>query len=443
MSSWPWPASFVALLVATYVAAVNLALLDYSPSALHRRLAAKGREAGGDRLREQLEPTILAISLLQTFLRVVYVGLVVAAIVGVDEDAQLTWTGLIVSSLIAVVLLWLCSSVLARAIAKYIAEGIIARSLPMLGLASNIGRPLSRALSFIDEATRRLSGANLRDNDDHVEEELLQSIEDTRREGGLDVTAATLMGNVVEFSTTDIAEVMTPRTDIDGLELTDDVAAIRSFIEKVGHSRIPVFEGDLDHIVGILYAKDLIPYLGEDVSDFKLRPLLRKTTVFPDTKPVSELLADFQLSEVHMAIVIDEYGGTSGLVTIEDVLEEIVGEIHDEHEPQGPEEPTLTSIDERHVEVDGRFHIDDLNQQLGLELPEVDEYDTVGGFMLARLGRVPTIGEEFVAHDVRFTAIAATHTHVQRVAIELLDEVHINGHARRLNGENGADEAAM
>ncbi len=130
---------------------------------------------------------------------------------------------------------------------------------------------------------------------------------------------------------------------------------------------------------------------------------------------------------VHMAIVLDEYGGTAGVVTIEDVLEEIVGEIHDEHEPEGTEEPTLVTIDERRAEADGRYHIDDLNERLGLTLPEDDDFDTIGGFVLAQLGRVPDVGETFESHHARFTALAATPTHVQRVGVERLDAAFPNG----------------
>ena len=180
--------------------------------------------------------------------------------------------------------------------------------------------------------------------------------------------------------------------------------------------------------------KDLIPYLGEDAANFALRPLLREPIRVPQTKPVRELLADFQQSEVHLALIIDEYGGTVGLVTIEDVLEELVGEIHDEHEPDGEEMPTITLIDETRAEVDGRYHIDDLNEKLGLELPEDDDFDTVGGFVLARLGRVPAAGDSFDAHDARFTALIATPTHVRKVAVELLRTAGANGEGRS-NGE--------
>ena len=279
--------------------------------------------------------------------------------------------------------------------------------------------PLVKAVSFIDEVVRRLSGAKLNDQDQH-EAELLRSIEETHREGGLDEDAASMLENVVEFTNTDVAEIMTPRTDIDGIAITDDLGSIRSFITKVGHSRIPVFKDNLDHLIGILYVRDLVPYLGEDANDFRLEPLLRQPIIVPETKPVRELLADFQKSEVHMAIVIDEYGGTEGLVTIEDVLEEIVGEIRDEHEPEGEEEPALVAIDERQAEVDGRYHIDDLNERLGLAIPEDDDFDTVGGFVLSQLGHVPSEGEAFEAHNARFTALATAPTHVHRVRIELL-----------------------
>ncbi len=427
MSNWFLLGAAISLSLAAYLAALSLALADFSRVALQRRLEAKGKAAAGERLLTQLDPAILAISLFRTAARVAFVVLVVALSTGIGETATLTWPVLVSASLIAVAGLWIFSSVLAQALAKHAAVGLLATGMPVLHGAAFIGRPLARGLFFIDEAIRRLSGANLRKDDEQAEEELLQRIEDTHREGALDVTSAMLMENVVEFSGTDAAEVMTPRTDIEGLEVTDDLAKIRSFIVQVGHSRIPVFEDDLDHIVGILYVKDLVQYIGQDPATFKLEPILRQPIVVPETKPVSELLADFQRSEVHMAIVIDEYGGTAGLVTIEDVLEEIVGEIHDEHEPDGADEPKLVTIDETHAEADGRFHIDDLNERLGLNVPEDDDFDTIGGFMLAQLGHVPQVGEMIEAHSARFTTIAATRTHIKRVRIELLRAASPNG----------------
>ncbi|MBT7351463.1 MAG: HlyC/CorC family transporter, partial [Phycisphaerae bacterium] len=255
-----------------------------------------------------------------------------------------------------------------------------------------------------------------------AEAELLRSIDAKQREGELAAGAKTLIENVFDFTTTDVGEVMTPRIDIEGIEMTDDLGVIRAFILSAGHSRIPVFEEDLDHIDGILYVKDLIPFLGEDASGFELRPLLRRPIVIPETKPVADLLADFQQAEVHMAIVVDEYGGTAGLATIEDVLEEIVGEIYDEHEGNDDEdEPVLLETDANTWEVDGRFHIDDFNEAADSLLPEDDEYDTVGGWFTACVGHVPASGESHVVDGLEFEVLEAEPTRVIKLRVRRVE----------------------
>jgi putative hemolysin len=223
---------------------------------------------------------------------------------------------------------------------------------------------------------------------------------------------------VIAFSETEVASVMTPLTDIEGIERTDDLSAIRDFIAAAGHSRIPVYEGSLDTILGILYVKDLVPYLGADGAQFRLRPLLREPIRVPETKPVRDLLRDFQHSEVHLAIVIDEYGGTSGLVTIEDLLEEIVGEIHDEHEPESETLPEIEARDGGGFMVDGRFPIEDLADRIGIEVPEDRDYDTVAGFLLAHFGRVPAPGERCEFAGWHFEVESAAPTHIQRVRLD-------------------------
>jgi CBS domain containing-hemolysin-like protein len=278
-------------------------------------------------------------------------------------------------------------------------------------------RPVTSAGEVIDRLVRRLAGP--RDLDE-AEAQLLESIEDTQREGALDVVSAEILENVVEFTNTEVSQVMTPRPEIEGIEFTDDLSRIRAFIDTAGHSRIPVYRGSLDNIVGILYLKDLIRYLGADASKFRLQPLLRTPIVVPETKPVRQLLTDFQHSEVHMAVVVDEYGATAGLVTIEDVLEQIVGDIRDEHEPEHQPDAEFRGIDDHHAEVDGRYRLHDLNAQMGLDLPEQGDYDTVAGFVVANLGHVPRTGEKFDINGVRFTALAATPTHVRRLSVEVL-----------------------
>ena len=407
------------LVIATWIAALKLALLRPSRVMVAHRLETAGHENAARWLVRNFDAAIFALSLLRTFARLAVFVFVLAETVELRTEAPLTWPDLAISGLISVMLLWVFTSVLAAALARHVGAGLVSTGLPVIRFVTRSCWPLTKAVSFIDEAVRRLSGANLSD-DDELEAELLRSIDHTQREGGLDEAAADMLENVVEFTNTDVAQIMTPRTDIDGIELTDDLAEIRAFIAEVGHSRIPVYRDNLDTILGILYVRDLVPLLGEDVDNFRLEPLLRQPNIVPGVKPVRDLLADFQRSEIHMAIVVDEYGGTEGLVTIEDVLEEIVGEIRDEHEPNGDEEPVLVTINETRAEADGRFHIDDLNERLGLQLPEDDDFDTIGGFVLAQLGHVPTVGEMFESHEARFTALATAPTHVQRVGIELL-----------------------
>jgi putative hemolysin len=419
------------LVVITYFSSVAIAMLMVSRTALEKHLHPQGREANAEWLFEHLYRVRISVALLRTLLRVAFFVLVLVEVVGVGSAVDISYGRLGLAFVICAALLWVFGSVLSSAIARHAPASVLSGAMPILRGVTLVCRPLTSALAFVDEAVRRLSGANLRERDEEAEAELLRSIEDTQREGALDQAAAAMLENVVEFTSTDVGEVMTPRTDIEGVEVTDELGTIRDFIVKAGHSRIPVYEDSLDNILGILYVKDLVPYLGEHAVDFALRPILRAPIIVPETKSVRELLTDFQKSEVHLAMVVDEYGGTAGLVTIEDVLEEIVGEIHDEHEPDDEVEPQLDVIDEMRAEADGRYHIDDLNEALMLDLPEDEEYDTIGGYILASLGRVPETGEGFVAEEARFTVLKASARAVERVAIERIAPADGNGERRR------------
>jgi CBS domain containing-hemolysin-like protein len=182
---------------------------------------------------------------------------------------------------------------------------------------------------------------------------------------------------------------------------------------------VPVYEESLDQIVGILYVRDLVRFFGDSASEFRLRSMLREPLRVPETKPLGELLRDFQLAEVHMAVVVDEYGGTSGICTIEDVLEEIVGEIHDEHEPADEQPPLMVPAGDGRFEADGRVSISEVNERLGLSLPEDGDFDTVAGYLLDRFGRVPATGEREESPEATFVIIAAGPTKIDRVAIEM------------------------
>ncbi len=402
------------LAVTTLLQAINLALLHLSDGTLERRLAAAGRLERNRWIFDRKASVDHAVAFLRTIGRIGFFSLVLMEVVG--PDGAIAWRDVVVAFVAAALLLWLFTSVISSAIARYAAVGLISGTLPLLAVMDLLLRPLTVLARVLDEAVKRLVGAPA-DGED-AEEELLRSIEDTERQGGIDPTSAQMMENVVEFSDTLVGSIMTPRTAIEGLEYTDDLAVIRGFIHEEGHSRIPVFEESLDHVIGILYVKDLVRWIGKDASDFRLRPLLRPPVRVPETKRVSELLPEFQRGKVHLAIVVDEYGGTAGLVTIEDVLEEIVGEIRDEHEPVDTAEPGLRELAPGQLEADGRCTIAEVNARLETRLPEDDGYDTIAGFVLSMLGRVPETGATLESHGIRLRVLAATPTAVQRVAID-------------------------
>jgi len=412
--TWLSLAAAVVLLLTTLLSAINLALVQVSDSALERRLDRAGRLEAARWIFSRKERVDHAVAFLRTMGRIGFFALVLMEVVG--RDGTMGWSPVLGSFAFAAILLWVFTSVISAAVARYASAGLLAGTLPALRVLDITLRPLTVPAELVDEAVKRLVGANL--VEDEAEEDLLRSIEDTERQGGIDASSAQMMENVVEFSDTLVASIMTPRTEIEGLEYTDDLAAIRSFIHEEGHSRVPVYEESLDHVVGVLYVKDLVRWIGADARDFKLRPLLRQPIRVPETKRVSDLLREFQRGKVHMAIVVDEYGGTAGLVTIEDVLEEIVGEIRDEHDtPEAGDQP-LREIAGGVIEAEGRCPIADVNARLELHLPEDEGFDTIAGFVLSVLGRVPETGATFESHGVRVRVLAATPTAVKRVAME-------------------------
>ena len=406
----------ITVAVTSYFSAINLALVQASRSGLETALHGRGMLVQGRWILDRLLEASHAVAFFRTIGRVGLFALVLVAFEGFGETARITTGGLVGTASVSVALVWLFTSVLSSAIARHATYPIIASSLGFIRATLIVVGPLLAVVGFIDEVVRRLSGANLRE--DETEEQLLHSIEDRKHEGEIDPVAAALLQRAVLFGQTTVASVMTPRTDIEAIELADDLAAVRAQIAAVGHSRIPVYSDSLDEIIGILYVRDLVRYFGDAADDFDLRAVLREPLRVPETKLVGELLRDFQQSEVHMAVVVDEYGGTSGLCTIEDVLEEIVGEIHDEHESADELPPVMVKVSSVRYEADGRLPIVELNERLGLSLPEDGDFDTIAGFLLDRFGRVPAAGERDEISEASFEIVSASPTRIDRVAIE-------------------------
>jgi putative hemolysin len=212
-----------------------------------------------------------------------------------------------------------------------------------------------------------------------------------------------------------------PRIGIRAVEVHDPIDEVLDMIVRAGHSRIPVYEENLDNIIGILYAKDLLPYLkrnGGPATEIDIRKLARPPVYVPETKAVDELLHEMQVTKRHIAIVVDEYGGTAGLITLEDVVEEIVGEIQDEYDTEESLVEALANDGEVSFRLDGRVSMDDLRDLFDLSDEEEEDeeaYDTVGGFIVHRVGRIPLPGATVKFRDVTLTVDAAEPRRVAKV----------------------------
>ena len=249
----------------------------------------------------------------------------------------------------------------------------------------------------------RLFGAQVTSEAQITAEELRLIVERGGEQGILEAEEEQMINAVIELGDQRVHEVMVPRIHMVTLPATATLDDAIDTVIAEGHSRIPVYEDKIDEIVGILYAKDLLPFLKGTVDQRpSLRSILRTPVFVPESMTVDDLLHELQRRKVHLAIVLDEYGGTAGLVTIEDLLEEIVGEIQDEYDE---EEPLIVKLSDDEARIDGRAAIDDLEElfHTSLGLDDEDQYDTVGGLIYHRIGGVPKPGDRVVVDGVTLT----------------------------------------
>jgi putative hemolysin len=265
-----------------------------------------------------------------------------------------------------------------------------ARPVQVLG---KVFAPIVWVLTRLTNVITRLMGVKDVDRDRITTDELMILVERGGEQGIIEAEEEQMIGAVLELGQRRVHEVMIPRIDIVGLPVTATLDTIVDTIVEEGHSRIPVYEDTVDNIVGILYAKDLLPYLKGTDNPPQVRSMVRAPLFVPESMLVDDLLHSLQRRKVHIAIVLDEYGGTAGLVTIEDLLEEIVGDIQDEYDV---EEPMIVALSDDEARIDGRAAVDDLAEHFDIELDPTDreEYDTVGGLVYHRIGTVPKVGDE-------------------------------------------------
>ena len=327
----------------------------------------------------------------------------------------LGWTVLIAGGLIAVF-----GVAIPQAWANYAGEKVLAKTLEILLVFRYALYPVTTVMQLLDFPVRRLAGAAEEgdENGENAKQEILQAASEGQAEGAVDAEELQMIESVMEFGETQAGEIMTPRTDIFALPAETPWAEAVERIIEAGHTRVPAYERDIDHIVGVIYAKDMLRY-SQQSEPGDVPSILRTCYFVPETKPLDDLLREFKARKVHLAVVLDEYGGTAGLVTIEDVIEEIVGDILDEYDTAGS--ASFQRLDDRTAEMDGRFYIDELNDAMDLDLPEDEDYDTVAGFVFSELGYIPTVDETLEACGAKFTVLAADQRKITRLRVELLD----------------------
>lgn len=307
-----------------------------------------------------------------------------------------------------------------KRVAMYNPEKISFRIAGVLTFVATVTKPFVKVLSLSMNGILRLLGIDPNAEPEEVTEEEIRMMVDVGGEKGvIEDTQKEMINNIFEFDDIDAGDIMTHRTDVSAVEINDSIQDVVEISEKEGYSRIPVYEESLDKIIGIVYIKDLIGYIGSSVpKQESLRKIMREPYFVPESMKCGVLFQEMTARRVQMAVVVDEYGGTAGIVTLEDLVESIVGNIQDEYDN---EEEEFSVIDETTFTVDGTTSIDEVNEHVGVNLPE-DEYDTIGGFVISLLGYLPQDGEmnEVDYENIHFTILNLEDKRIGKLKVEIM-----------------------
>ncbi|MGN0172945.1 MAG: hemolysin family protein [Acutalibacteraceae bacterium] len=317
--------------------------------------------------------------------------------------------------------LYIFGEVFAKILGIRHSKSVSKKLLNYIGFSVAVIKPAAVVLEFIWQKFSDVFGTNPDFDEEVTEEGILQMVDDAEESGVLAEDQKEIINNLFEFDDISVYDVMNHRTDIVAVDISEKLDAVLKTAIEEGFSRIPVFEDDLDNIVGIIYVKDLLKYVGKKLPErVSLRSVMREAYHIPQTKRCSELFKEFTERHIQMAIVIDEYGGTAGIVTLEDLIEAILGNIQDEYDD---EEEEIRKLNETTFRIDGTCDIEEVEDMLGISFPEGD-FDTLGGFMLYSLGRIPKDNERpFIEEKgYKFTAISIKERRIEVVKAEKLPE---------------------
>jgi len=393
-----------------------ITLRIFSRAKLQELFKKTGRENLTDAVAGNAEKLTLTCAIYRLIFNV---GIFLAVFVLFTTDKSVTTGNYIAAFVTTLIIFFIFSVAVPEAWAKYAGEFLLAKTYKLLLLFSRIAVPILLITKLNDSIIKRLAGVaetTAEEEQEETQEEFLTDLEQHKMEGAVDEEEQEMIENVLELSDSSVDEIMTPRTDVIAVDKNSDLKTILKVVTGAGHSRLPVYEKNIDNIVGLLYAKDLLKEIGKDAGNFNLAEKMRKPYFVPETKPLRALLHEFQNQKLHIAIVLDEYGGTAGIVTIEDIIEELVGEITDEYEKTMP--MTIKKIDSNTIEVDSRTYVDDLNDKFEFNLPEDEDYDTIGGFVFSHLGYIPKANESFEYESLKFTILSAEPRKINSILIK-------------------------
>lgn len=410
---WAWGVAVAALVLAGYFATLRQALDRSSRSRVLGR-------AHSEQVRARMLPLLRRADALATSASAFRIAcelsfLVVVLGLAVDRGS-FGASSVLLALAISVPALVFFAEVVPGVFVRSHGDRLLLATLPAFYVIQLPFAALTWMLEWAGRLVRRVLGmpdsdAGTRD----LVEDLRDVIEESDREGDLAESEREIIENVMEFHDVDAAEIMTPRTEIVALDVDSNLEAAMEAVATSGHSRIPVFANNLDSIIGAVAARDLLLHLSRGGEVPSLRELMRPTPFVPETKLVSQLLSEFRRGKQKMAIVLDEYGGTAGLITMGDILSEIVGEIPDEFDEVTP--APIVKVSEGVADVDASLRISEVNENLQLVLPEQEDYETLAGYVLAELGRFPKPGEVFEDEGTEFTVLECNDRRVLKIRV--------------------------
>ncbi|MBQ9879094.1 MAG: HlyC/CorC family transporter [Clostridia bacterium] len=423
---------FVLILINAFFAMSEIAVISLNDSKIE-----KAAEEGNKKAKQILKLTKDS----SRFLSTIQVGVTLAGFLDSAVASQsfspmlssaltnwLTFLPVNVANAVSTVLITLVLSyfslVLGELVPKKLAlarpERISYLAVRPLLFVSAVTRPFTKLLSASTNGLVRLFGIDPEAETEHITEEEIRLLVDVGEEKGvIEDTQAEMINNIFEIDNLDAGDVMTHRVDMTAVEADEPISVVIKASIEEGYSRIPVYDDDPDNIVGIVYIKDLLKFIGEDIPESAtIRTVMREAYFVPETKKCAELLKEMTEKHLQMAVVVDEYGGTAGIVTFEDLVETIVGNIQDEYDDEDEE---INKINDNVYTIDGATDIDEVSEIIGRDLPEGD-YDSIGGFIISRLGYLPEDGnlDTVELDNLRFTVLSVEGRRIEKVKIEIL-----------------------